>query len=119
MHKDWDITLKLQLKKEKGKTSCSTLIVTLELDPYLGASSPTLHSAVVLAFCSFVPGVGGGGGIALDRPALLNGMGRNKGQVNDDIFLCSLCLPLEVVKKLPQNIAKFDPNVRLSEVLKF
>lgn len=35
-------------KRKKGKTSCSTLIVTLESDPYLGVASPALHSAAVL-----------------------------------------------------------------------
>lgn len=35
---------------------------------------------------------------------------------NFDIFLCPLCVSPELVKKLPQDIAKFDPALKLSEV---
>lgn len=36
-----------------------------------------------------------------------------------DIFLCSLCMTLELVKKLPKEIAWFDLNWKLSQVLFF
>lgn len=55
LHKCCDITLKLKLKKEKGKTSCSTRIVILESDPYFGASSPHPPFSccpVLLSFCA-------------------------------------------------------------------
>lgn len=34
-----------------------------------------------------------------------------------DIFLCSLCVPPELVKKLPKDSAKFDPDLELGKAL--
>lgn len=101
-------------KKKKGKTSCSTLIVTLELDPYLWCCLP--HPPFSCSPLSVVSRLRAGSHL-IGWPSWMEWDGRKQRPSCYDIFLCSLCMPLELVKKLPKDIARFDPNLKLSEVI--
>lgn len=101
------------LKNKKVKTSCSTLIVTLELDPYLWCFLPHLpFSCCSLSVVSRLRA----GSHLIGWASWMEWDGRKQRPSCYDIFLCSLCMPLELVKKLPKDITRFDPNCKLSEV---
>lgn len=101
---------------KKGKTSCSTLIVTLELDPYLRCFLP--HPP--FSCCSlFVVSRWRAGSHLIGWPSWMEWDRRKQRPSCYDIFLCSLCMPLELVEKLLKGIARLDPYLRLSEFFSY
>lgn len=97
--------------KRERKNILLQLIVTLELDPWGWCCLPPPFSC-----CSLCRSRLKAGSHLIGWPSWMERDGRKQRASCYDIFLCSLCMPLELVKKLSKDSAKFDPNLKLSKV---